>query len=185
MSARSERWLVLSPHCDDAVLSLGAAIASHARRGGQVTVVTALAGATSSTSAASSWDAQSGFATEGDAAAARRVEDASACRIVGARPVHLDGVDDGYATEDEGPAVWRALHDLAREHDVVWVPGAPLAHPDHRRLALRALVELGDAAELRFYGEQPYLLTGHIQPGAALEGRPDAQWSRLHTSLWD
>jgi LmbE family N-acetylglucosaminyl deacetylase len=50
------RWLVLSPHCDDAVLSLGASIAAHARAGGRVTIVTALAGDVHSADPSSAWD---------------------------------------------------------------------------------------------------------------------------------
>ena len=84
---------VLSPHLDDAILSLGAAI-SGAR--GDVRVVTVFAGDPDSTLAAGEWDSRAGFRTVGEAARARREEDALACADVGARPVWLPFVDDQY-----------------------------------------------------------------------------------------
>jgi LmbE family N-acetylglucosaminyl deacetylase len=177
----TERWLVLSPHCDDAVLSLGATIADHVRRSGSVTVVTALPGDVHSDAPASEWDRRAGFGTAGEAARARRQEDLEACEAIGARPVHLDGLDERYgAARDD--ALLHSLSRLAAEHDVLWVPGAPLAHPDHRRLALRAIDELASALEVRFYGEEPYLTLARRAP------RPDdapvsVTWRRTRPSL--
>src|SRR5690242_11145568 len=81
--------VVISPHLDDAVLSLGAALSWAARHGARVTVLTVLAGRPDSSTPAGEWDAGSGFGTEGEAATARREEDERACEVLGATPVWL------------------------------------------------------------------------------------------------
>lgn len=143
---------VLSPHLDDAILSLGAAIAG-AR--GDVRVVTVFAGDPDSTLAAGEWDSRAGFRTVGEAARARREEDALACADVGARPVWLPFVDDQYPP-DEDDAVWGALADALEGADTVLVPAFPLVHPDHARLL--DLVERHGLPGRRLgrYVEQPY-----------------------------
>jgi LmbE family N-acetylglucosaminyl deacetylase len=78
--------VVVSPHLDDAVLSLGAAIASWTRLGRAVTVLTVLACDPSSPARAGGWDRRAGFATEGEAARVRREEDEEACTLLGAAP---------------------------------------------------------------------------------------------------
>src|SRR4051794_32886282 len=73
------RLLVVSAHCDDAILSLGATLSHHVRRGGTATVITALAGDPTSREPAGPWDVDAGFHTAGQAAAARQQEDFAAC----------------------------------------------------------------------------------------------------------
>src|SRR5213080_853986 len=90
------RVVVVSPHLDDAVLSLGAALARAARRGGAVTVLTVLAGDPASETPAGEWDSQAGFATAGEAARARREEDRRACALLGVEPVWLPFSDHQY-----------------------------------------------------------------------------------------
>jgi LmbE family N-acetylglucosaminyl deacetylase len=143
---------VLSPHLDDAILSLGAAIAG-AR--GDVSVVTVFAGDPDSTLAAGEWDSRAGFLTVGEAARARREEDALACADVGARPVWLPFVDNQYPPDDDA-AVWAALADALDGAETVLVPAFPLLHPDHGRLL--DLVERNGLPGRRLgrYVEQPY-----------------------------
>src|SRR5712692_1758346 len=88
--------LVVSPHLDDAVLSLGMTIARAARSGGQVDVLTVFAGDPESTRPSGGWDRRAGFNTEGEAATARRVEDLEACRTVGAAPTWLSFAPGAY-----------------------------------------------------------------------------------------
>src|SRR6476620_7604766 len=83
------RVVVVSVHLDDAVFSVGAALARAARRGADVTVLTVLANDPADESPAREWDAQAGFATAAEAARARREEDSRACELVGATPVWL------------------------------------------------------------------------------------------------
>ena len=143
---------VLSPHLDDAILSLGAAIAG-AR--GEVRIVSVFAGDPDSTLAAGDWDSRAGFRTVGEAARARREEDALACAEVGARPVWLPFVDV-QSPPDEAGAVWSALADTLAGADTVLVPAFPLIHPDHARLL--DLVERNGLPGRRLgrYVEQPY-----------------------------
>jgi len=167
--------VVVSPHLDDAAMSLGAAISRAARKGARVTILTVLAGDPASTEPAGEWDRSAGFATAGEAARGRREEDVLACQRLGARPVWLPFGDEQYergATEEE----IRAAVLEAAGSALVLLPGFPLSHDDHRRLHDL----LGDAfepARLGFYAEQPY---------AALDGAsPDRSWARLRAGLAD
>ncbi len=83
------RLVILSPHLDDAALSLGATIAYASEVGLAVTVLTVLAGDPDSEEPAGTWDTICGFATAGEAARVRRAEDANACEILGAEPMWL------------------------------------------------------------------------------------------------
>ena len=58
----SERIVVVSPHLDDGVLSLGASMASWSRRGARVELLTVLAGDPGSEVATGGWDGRAGFA---------------------------------------------------------------------------------------------------------------------------
>ena len=83
------RVVVVSPHLDDGVLSLGAAIAAWSRAGARVELLTVLGCDPASEAPAGGWDRRGGFATEGASARARREEDRRACAILGATPVWL------------------------------------------------------------------------------------------------
>jgi LmbE family N-acetylglucosaminyl deacetylase len=146
------RVAVLSPHLDDAILSLGAAIA-HSRA--EITVVTVFAGDPDSAEPAGQWDTRAGFRTEGDAARARRREDELACRDVGARPVWLSFGDHQYPRDDDD-TVAAAVEEAVAGADTVLVPAFPLLHDDHARLL--ELVERSGLGGRRLgrYVEQPY-----------------------------
>src|SRR5712691_10743873 len=123
--------LVVSPHLDDAVLSLGATMARAVRLGAQVNVVTVFAGDPSSTRQVSGWDRRAGFATEGAAASARRSEDVEACRAIGATPSWLSFAPGSYGDSRDADRIWSALADAAACADTVLVPGFPLSNEDH------------------------------------------------------
>src|SRR5580700_10851459 len=80
----SGRVVVVSPHFDDAIMSLGSSISYAAQRGTKIEVLTVFADIPTSETPASLWDRQCGFSTEGEAARARRDEDRQACSTVGA-----------------------------------------------------------------------------------------------------
>ncbi|MHB8512478.1 MAG: PIG-L deacetylase family protein [Actinomycetota bacterium] len=159
----SERIDVVSTHLDDAALSIGAWIHTKSRAGAKVRIVTAFAGDPHSEIAAGAWDARAGFKTEGEAAIARRIEDLSACRILGAEPIWLPFSDEQYR-EPDGKDVIDALEKTFRDTTRVLIPGYPLKHPDHRRIAALALASVPPHANVSLYLEQPY--AAEVPPGA-------------------
>lgn len=154
-AAWSGRTAVISPHLDDAAFSLGASIRAATRRGIEVDVVTVLAGDPSSTAPGDGRARWPGFATEGEAAVARREEDRTACAHLGATPVWLALRDDG--AEDRDLQTLRdTLTDAFASYDAVLLPAFPLAHRDHRLVSALALEILPGGCTVGLYVEQPY-----------------------------
>lgn len=167
--------VVVSPHVDDAALSLGAAISHAARNGSRVTVLTVLAGDAGSTEPAGEWDRRCGFGTAGEAAAARREEDAAACDRLGASPVWLPFFDHQYERGGRDDEILAAVVEAAGS-SLVLLPGFPLEHPDHRWL--HELLERAFPAERRgLYVEQPYAAECGEAPGGG--------WRLLRAGLLD
>ncbi len=149
---------VVSPHLDDAVLSVGASLARAAGRGAEIDVVTVLAGDPGAPDVApGSWDEAAGFATAAAAAAARREEDRAACELLGARPVWLPYWDRDYGIERPVDAVHAELGSALAGADVILVPGWPLWHEDHRWVTEQALSIATDRRR-GVYVEQPYAM---------------------------
>ena len=153
-----ERIAVLSPHLDDAILSVGAAIARWTRSGAVVRVVTVLGGDPASSTPAGPGDAASGFAPVGAAARARRAEDVHACRSVGAVPTALDLSDMQYGRGVSDDEAWAAIRAAIGEADTVLAPGFPLSHPDHEWLGLLVVARRDPAWRTGIYVEQPYAI---------------------------
>jgi len=171
------RVIVISPHLDDAVFSLGASIAASARNGGDITVLTVFAGDPLSERPAGDWDGRSGFSTEGEAARARRDEDRRACERVGARPVWLPFADAQYGDPPADEDLRGALAEAGEGADLVLVPGYPLEHPDHRRVL--ELVSRGFPTPVALYVEQPYAWRrGRERPQGPLRWMPLAASGR-------
>lgn len=158
--------LVISPHLDDAVLSLGQTIDA----GDGWAVVTVCAGIPSA-GRATEYDAARGFKSSRKAMRARRAEDEAAGLELGYYPVHLQVLDgqyrDGPPDDDEfawmvgligGLAEWRTEHVLAP---------LGLGHPDHELTADLAIASAG--AELLVYEELPYKVLWPEQVGPALD----------------
>ena len=164
--SRGTRIVVVSPHLDDGVLSLGASMASWVRRGAAVELLTVLGCDPASKAPAGGWDARGGFATEGESASARREEDRLACAVLGASPVWLPYGSGDYelhgAEADVRDAVLRALEGA----DSVLVPGFPLSHPDHAWLAELLAGSLGRWRVGR-YAAQPSTRRAAADPGGA------------------
>jgi LmbE family N-acetylglucosaminyl deacetylase len=158
--------VVVSPHLDDGVLSLGAALARSAARGNDVRVLTVLAGDPGSELPAGPWDARAGFATAGQAARARRLEDEAACGLVGAQPHWLPFADHQYPRDDD-EAIVAAVRQAVAGADAVLLPGSPLMHEDHVRVRslLTGALPVGRVGQ---YVEQPY--TALWIPGVADSG---------------
>jgi LmbE family N-acetylglucosaminyl deacetylase len=164
---------VLSPHLDDAVLSVGERIARKTRRGDRVSVVTVLAGDPDSRIAAGPWDEESGFQTAGEAARGRRQEDRQACAVVGAHPVWLPFGDEQYARGGGDDEIWASVFAALGAVDAVLAPGFPLAHRDHRWLAALVMAHRSELPRLGLYTEQPYALgKGRPRDDLRLTGDP-------------
>lgn len=186
-----QRIVVVSPHSDDGVLSLGAAIASWVRQGAQVDVLTVFALDPDSEAPAGGWDERAGFRTEGEAALARRAEDVAACAIVGATASWLPFGSVDYERHGDEASVREAIAAAADGVDALLLPGFPLTHPDHEWLG-RALVDARmECRRLGLYVEQHYARRVHGEPRvppwgeAALGARPDFESvpSRLRDRL--
>jgi LmbE family N-acetylglucosaminyl deacetylase len=156
------RVAILSPHLDDGAYSLGAAISESVSSGADVSLITVFAGDPDSTRPSSPWDSRFGFRLAAEAARARREEDRRACAILGVTPVWLP-FDDQYGHPVEDDEVWTSIQHAVEQVDTVLVPGFPLDHPDHLRLAHIALSRRSLSANQALYVEQPY---------AAVRGEP-------------
>jgi LmbE family N-acetylglucosaminyl deacetylase len=170
--SRGTRIVVVSPHLDDGVLSLGASMASWVRRGAAVELLTVLGCDPASKAPAGGWDARGGFATEGESALARREEDRQACAVLGASPVWLPYGSGDYELHGAEGDVRDAVVRVLEGADSVLVPGFPLSHPDHAWLAELLAGALGRWRVGR-YAEQPYTRRAGADPaGAGFERAP-------------
>jgi len=164
---------VVSPHLDDAVLSLGAAMTTWVRAGARVEPLTVLACDPESAAPAGGWDVRGGFASEGDSARGRRSEDARACAFLGVTPTWLPfgSIDyDRHASDDE--VVESALEAIGADAFVL-LPGFPLTHPDHAWL-VDLLAPALERTRVALYAEQPYSLRTIEAP------RPPARHEGAH-----
>lgn len=157
--------MVLSPHLDDAVLSLGASVAALTRRGVDVDVVTVLAGDPTSSVPAGRYDRSCGFTTAGEAAGIRQAEDAAACSTIGANPVWLPFWVGDYSGQSESasePAIVSAIESALRGADLVLIPGFPLLHFDHAWLSVLVLTQVAQMSSIGCYVEQPYAMSRYF-----------------------
>lgn len=148
--------LVVSPHLDDAVLSVGQVLAGSP--GG--VVVTVFAGVPDGDVLAP-YDRACGFTSSRQAMTQRRAEDERALRLLEARPGHLDFLahDYGGPDRDGDEAVVAGLAAAIAEARPCAVLGpAGILHPDHERVArLWPLAARRAGAEAVYaYEELPY-----------------------------
>ncbi|MGR8025347.1 PIG-L family deacetylase, partial [Burkholderia cenocepacia] len=93
------RWLVVSPHLDDAVFSFGQLLA---QAPGSI-VVTVFAGMPPPVMPAPPWDRRAGFLQPDEAMRARRDEGRRAPALLDAHPVSLDLLDAPYGIPSTSP----------------------------------------------------------------------------------
>jgi LmbE family N-acetylglucosaminyl deacetylase len=181
--------VVLSPHLDDAALSIGGSIARFTAAGEAVLVITIAAGAPPPGAIPSPFAASLHRAwglRAGDAVAHRRREDEAAMAILGAEALRLDQLDavdrcpDRYDTEaallGEPAAQDRLEIELAVElapilaaspRALVLAPLAVGGHVDHR-IVHRAAIDLArQGRDVAFYEDFPYA----AKPGAVAQRR--------------
>lgn len=147
---------VVSPHLDDAVLSVGGTIHEMTQRGVDVTIVTIFAGDPDASTPPSYWDAGRAATTQGDAVRTRRAEDNAAASALGATTVALPWSDSGYVAPRDPDAIWRDVAPVLESAATVLLPGWPLSHADHRYSTLLVLERIDPAMPIVFYAEQPY-----------------------------
>jgi LmbE family N-acetylglucosaminyl deacetylase len=174
------RWIYLSPHFDDAVLSCGGLIFEQTRQGLQAEVWTIFAGdpppGPLSEFARENhvlWGLTSGEET----VAMRRAEDEDAASLVGADLVHFDIPDCIYRRSPKGEVLYTetvitsphpadrrmpnriaaALRSELRKDDILVCPLALGGHVDHVlvRMAAESLQR-----PLLYYADVPYILNG-------------------------
>jgi LmbE family N-acetylglucosaminyl deacetylase len=162
------RVVVVSPHLDDAIISLGATIAWAVQAGARVEVLTVFADVPSSEAQASPWDRNCGFSTEGQAARARREEDRQACAVLGAEPRWLNFGDECYERRGSDHDIWAAVTSVTRGADCVCIPGFPLLNPDHAYLSELLLRKGLTCRQIVLYAEQPYVFAQKLKVGAAI-----------------
>jgi LmbE family N-acetylglucosaminyl deacetylase len=125
--------LLISPHLDDAVLSMGATIAALTEAGTRVIIGTVFAGKPKSpfSPVAEAFHADCGFDCDG--MEVRREEDMAALAVVGAEGVHLDFLD----------AIYRRMADdwLCR-HPHAMFDSAPPAEPALQGVVAEAIGQL-------------------------------------------
>lgn len=180
------RVVVISPHLDDAVMSLGAAIAKAVQAGAHVKVLTVFAYKPGSPEPAGPWDTLCGYKTEGQAAGVRRAEDQKACLALGAEPHWMSFGAEPYQRGATDDAIWSAVESVTRGADLVMLPGHPLEHPDHAELSQLLLSRGLNCRALGLYAEQPYAYNHRRQPPGGATIRPLAavtntplSWTRV------
>jgi LmbE family N-acetylglucosaminyl deacetylase len=172
------RWIYISPHFDDAVLSCGGLIREQTRQGLRVEIWTVFAGNPASGTLSEFARRTHNLWGTGDArqtVALRKAEDLEAAARVGADPVHFDFLDCIYRLSRRGAPLYpetvfaaphpadralpkriaRTLRSELLPGDVLACPLALGAHVDHV-LARQAAESLDQP--LRYYADIPYVL---------------------------
>ena len=175
--------MVVSPHLDDAVLSLGATIAHAVEAGATVEVLTVFACAPDSDAPTDEWDRRSGFATEGEAAQQRRLEDKTACAILGVAPRWFEFGAQPYERRGSMEEVVSVVAAATAGADTVLMPGFPLAHADHAALTNGLLARGLSCRSVGLYAEQPYAFDRSATPAGPVPAMPAAQ-VRGDTLTW-
>ena len=177
----ARRIVVVSPHLDDGVLSLGAAMSAWGREGARVELLTVLACDPDSTAPAGGWDRRAGHATEGESARARRDEDRRACEHLGVTPRWLPFGSVDYERHGTEGEVREAVLEVVGGAAEVLLPGFPLSQPDHVWLA-RLLDGLDrEPTRVGRYVEQPYARRDGGVPDPAFRPAPGGARHRLST----
>ncbi len=184
------RWIYVSPHLDDAVLSAGGFIFDQTRSNIPVEIWTVCCGfpSTVETSPFAQYlHFQWGFTSAEETVRLRREEDVRAASIVGARPVHFDFLDCIYRQGPDGewlypmevfvpphpadadlPAqISSALASRLQPDDVVVAQLAIGRHADHA-LVRKAVESLG--RPLLYLADIPYLLNHPDELAPATHG---------------
>jgi len=169
-----ERVVAVSPHFDDAVLSVGGLLGDMTGR----TLVVTVHGGAPPDDAPSDWDRLCGFASAAAASSARGREDRVACGVIGAEWAHLPIADGAYGPPASVDALTEALRAHVTEDTLVLVPAGVCRHADHHRTrdtALKALAEMR-VGQAWLYADQPYASRSDHWGGPGAEALADEVW---------
>lgn len=155
--------LVVSPHLDDAVFSVGQFLAA---RPGTV-VVTMLAGAPMQV-VKTQWDRDCGFIDSQQAITVRRREDRAALALLKAIPVHLDYLDCQYSPIDHRGLTTALANEIEKVQPKLVVGPLGLGHADHIRVR-DAVLAAHRGLPLWLYGDLPYRIQRRRSVKAALK----------------
>ena len=114
------RWIYLSPHLDDAVLSAGGLIYEQTQAGIPVEIWTFMCGdphLTEYSPFAQKLHTMWGFASAEEAMRERRIEDTNAANILNAKALHFDFLDCIYRRGKNGEWLYQEIAIPAREED--------------------------------------------------------------------
>jgi LmbE family N-acetylglucosaminyl deacetylase len=143
---------VVSPHLDDAVLSVWLVLTSSR----PTRVISCFAGVPPP-SVQGFWDERTGLASA-TAVTARRAEDVAALALAESEAVHLDLLDEQYRGDRDAPR--DELVELLREHLVgareVWLPAGLGGHVDHIAARDAGLLATAAGQRIRLYADLPY-----------------------------
>lgn len=115
------RWIYISPHLDDAVLSAGGLIYEQTRAGMEVETWTFMCGFPPNAQLspfAQVFHHQWGISAAADVVTARRAEDRNAASIVGAKAVHLNYLDCIYRRGKNGEWLYSDVFEPPHEDEV-------------------------------------------------------------------
>lgn len=157
--------IVVSPHLDDGVLSLGGWLATQPKF--SCTIVTVCAGFPPNQ--VTSYDERSGFTDSTQAVTARRDEDRLAIESLNQQHWWLPFLDSQYGTPLDAHTVAAHLVETFHFADRVYVP-LGLMHPDHiaTASACREAADLLGIHELYVYEDLP---STHLWPESARAAR--------------
>jgi LmbE family N-acetylglucosaminyl deacetylase len=187
MSTSSPRWIYLSPHFDDVVLSCGGLVYDQARQGIQAEIWTIFAGdpPPGPPSEFALWNHTLwGLTGTNQVVTMRRAEDEAAAALVGAVLVHFDFPDCIYRRSPNGEYLYIetvitsphpadrslpqriavALQPRLRSDDMLVCPLALGGHVDHG-LVRQAAETL--RLPLQYYADVPYILNNPHALGSA------------------
>lgn len=160
------RWIYLSPHLDDAVLSAGGLIYEQARLGTPVEIWTFMCGYAPPgevSPLAASLHAEWGFASAEETTRSRREEDRNAAAVLGATVVHFDFLDCIYRRGANGEWLYSEVF-IPPHPDDAEIPGQIASVVSDRLLPDDVLV-----AQLSVGSHVDHVL---VRQAAELLGRP-------------
>lgn len=184
--------LLVSPHLDDAVLSVGATISAMTAAGTHVVVCTVFAGRPQPPFSPAADDFHADCGLGWDAIDQRRQEDLAALAVLGAEAVHLDFLDAIYRRAGEEwlcqrpramfdsdlPPEQALMDDIARdvhcfysrlEPSQVWTCAAVGGHVDHRLTRDATVTACPERHKILLWEDLPYAFESPPEPRTAAE----------------
>lgn len=162
--------IIISPHLDDAVLSVGQTVQN---LDGDTIVETVFAGVPKA-GVLSAYDKSCGFLSSQQAMMIRRQEDAKAVASLGASSDHWPYFDRQYETRNDTGLLMHELSMYIEQQCERWAP-IGLGHPDH--VDLSEMCARAWHGAVLFYEELPYRVLWPEQVVARMEELRDLGWT--------